>query len=125
MSIHDLPNKIKSKIGIDNTTFLHLLLIVGVGVAAFGFGRLSAINKPQNTDISITGTANAYTATNPKPQAKTSSISTEKNYVASKNGKLYYTVGCKGANRIKDENKVYFATSGDAEKSGYTASSSC
>ena len=46
-------------------------------------------------------------------------------YVASKNGKLYYPVNCKGANRIKPDNRVWFDTVTDAEKSGYTPSSSC
>jgi hypothetical protein len=49
----------------------------------------------------------------------------ERRYVASKNGKMYYSLGCSGAKRIKKENEVWFSTSLDAEKSGYTRSSTC
>jgi len=51
--------------------------------------------------------------------------SKEKRYVASKNGKLYYSLGCSGAKRISEKNKIWFATSEEAEKSGFTFSSSC
>lgn len=132
MSIHDLPDKIKRKTGLDNTTFLYLFLIVGVGISAFGLGRLSVSNNPEkDTDIQINQTAGVYTKQTKIPTIKTS-INTpqiqsniEKNYVASKNGKLYYTVNCKGVNRIKEENRVWFDTASDAEKLGYSMSSSC
>lgn len=46
-------------------------------------------------------------------------------YVASKTGTKYYLPSCSGANRIKDENKVWFATKQAAEAAGYAPSSTC
>lgn len=44
-------------------------------------------------------------------------------YTASKNGTKYYPKGC--PNRIKEENKIYFATPADAEKAGYSLAKNC
>ena len=49
----------------------------------------------------------------------------ERRYVASKNGKMYYPLGCASAKRIKPENEVWFSTENEAIKSGYTKSSMC
>jgi Tfp pilus assembly protein PilW len=49
----------------------------------------------------------------------------EQKYVASKNGTKYYPVHCKSANRINEENKVYFSTPKEAELEGLTAASTC
>jgi len=48
-----------------------------------------------------------------------------RSFVASKNGTKYYPVGCKSANRIKDENKIYFATAQEAELEGLTPAATC
>jgi hypothetical protein len=56
--------------------------------------------------------------------ANTAGPSTGK-YVASKTGTKYYLPTCGTAKRIKDENKVWFATKEDAEKAGYEPGSTC
>src|SRR3990170_930190 len=48
---------------------------------------------------------------------------TKGEYVASKNGKTYYKITC--SNRIKEENKIYFQSESDAQKSGFTPSKTC
>jgi hypothetical protein len=138
MSISDLLHKIKGSSTIDKSTILYLLVVIGVGVSAFGLGRLSVKNSLSDTaDIQITQTAGAsmkgslssqHSPSNPVPQRQISSSSQsgiEKNYIASKNGKLYYTPGCSGTKRIKPANEVWFATASDAEASGYARSASC
>ncbi len=45
--------------------------------------------------------------------------------VASKNGTKYYSLNCSGAKRIKEENKIFFASAGDAQKAGLSPSSTC
>jgi methylphosphotriester-DNA--protein-cysteine methyltransferase len=50
---------------------------------------------------------------------------TERGYVASKNGTKYHLPWCSGAQRIKDENKVWFKTKEDAEKAGFMPASNC
>jgi len=51
--------------------------------------------------------------------------SAEGAYVASKNGTKYYLPSCSGAKRIKDENKVWFATAAAAAAAGYEPAANC
>lgn len=46
-------------------------------------------------------------------------------YVASKTGTKYYLPWCGTANRIKEENKVWFATKAEAEAAGYEPAKNC
>ncbi len=133
MSIPNLFNKIKGWMGIDTQTFMYLCVVVGVGVASFGFGRLSvSIDERSPSPVQIlnqgASAANyAKVVTNKSTQSPSSSFSITSSlpFVASKNGKLYYTSTCAGAKRIKEENKIWFANSGEAEDAGYQRSSSC
>jgi len=45
--------------------------------------------------------------------------------VVSKNGTRYYYIWCTGANRIKLENRRYFASPVEAQKEGYKPASNC
>lgn len=46
-------------------------------------------------------------------------------YVASKNGTKFYLPSCATANRINEENKIYFTTEEEAEAAGFQPSSTC
>ncbi len=48
-----------------------------------------------------------------------------KGFVASKTGTKYYLPTCSGAGRIKEENKVWYATKEDAEASGLSPAANC
>jgi len=50
------------------------------------------------------------------------SATTEKLYVASKNSNLYHHKDCPSVSRIKEENKVWFATPEAAEQAGLSPS---
>jgi hypothetical protein len=39
--------------------------------------------------------------------------------------KCIIRLGCSGANRIKPENEIWFSTKEEAEKSGFTLSTTC
>ncbi|HAE36920.1 TPA: hypothetical protein DCX66_02725 [Candidatus Nomurabacteria bacterium] len=124
-------DKIKGKIGIDSTTFLCLCIVVLVGLSSFGLGRLSATNtseediKLENTNDYIVKEGAGKSIEAESSIDDVNSNFKEKKYLASKNGKLYYTVSCSGAKRISEKNKVWFATSEEAKKAGYSLSSSC
>jgi len=77
-------------------------MVMLVGLAAFGLGRLSVINQGAATS-------------QPTPHT----------YVGSKSGSVYYLPSCKGANSIKEENKVWFASASDAEAAGYKPATTC
>lgn len=49
----------------------------------------------------------------------------EKNFVASKTGTKYYPPDCGTANRIKEENKIYFSTEQEAQEKGFERTSTC
>jgi len=129
MSIPNLFHKIKSKINIEKITIIYMFIIVGVGIGSFGLGRLSIDNNLNNTDnIPLKEVKSLYLSKNLINNdilPPVSLVGAEKRYVASKNGKMYYSVGCSGAKRINPENEVWFSTALDAEKSGFTLASAC
>ena len=114
----------KIKLWLENhyydTALIAIIVLVGVG--AFGLGRLSTKGGDTSrvSPVVIQGQVEEIEpATNSKSQGVAG------NYVASRNGTKYYPLGCGGANRINDENKVYFDTKEEAELSGFSASSTC
>jgi len=97
------------------------ILIILVGLASFGLGKLSAFETtpepveviPTSVDSQTLGTA---------PSIETLATGT---IVASKTGTRYYYPNCSGASRIKDENKVWYATEADAQAAGLKLASGC
>jgi len=131
MSITDFSRKIKSKFNIDTSTILLLFIVIGIGIGSFGLGILY---ERDNNDALIKSNSNIENFSNSKDDiliidennsSNKINMNREGMYVASKNGKMYYRLDCSGAGRIKEENKVWFATSKDAEDSGYQYASSC
>ena len=47
------------------------------------------------------------------------------NFLASINGKAYYPKDCAAANRIKEENRIWFNTKEEAEAQGYKPAQNC
>jgi len=126
MSIPNFINKIKGKINIDKFTFLYLIIIISVGISSFFLGRISSDIKEgeREGELLISGNDKGIQGIDSSNEISTES-QIEKRYVASKNGKMYYSLGCSGAKRIKPENEVWFSTKEEAEKSGYSLSSLC
>ncbi len=132
MIINDFVNKIKKNMVIDSFTIMCLLVIIGVGIASFGLGRISALHdsqifdsevkivdmKDQESSVAKIGSETFVDSNNPD-------TTKEKRYVASKSGKLYYSLGCSGVKRIAEKNMIWFNTKEEAEKSGFEFSSSC
>jgi hypothetical protein len=137
MSIQEIFSNFK-RLGQGSDTGI-LLLIVFVGVASFWLGRLSIepeVGKGaphiQMTDGIQARELPATVGAAPLVASGTTSIGTEtmrsvteRGYVASKNGTKYHLPWCSGAQRIKDENKVWFKTKEDAEKAGFMPASNC
>ena len=92
-------------------------LVLGIFLAifaAFGLGRLSKIQEGRAASPTLSQVAIPVTAT-----------AIEGKFVASKNGSRYYYPWCGGASRIKDENRVWFKTTGEARAAGITPASNC
>ncbi len=91
----------------------------------------SSASSPQNVKSAASAKKQSVsTAGQTKPIVQTSATSAPAmqplgGYVASKSGTKYYLPWCGAAKKIKEENKVWFATKADAEKAGYTPASNC
>ncbi|MCK5285961.1 MAG: hypothetical protein KAJ58_01915 [Candidatus Pacebacteria bacterium] len=119
-SIKEKYNKIKA-IGdslIGNNQFFSLFLVVLVAFSSFGLGRLSILEENQS---SVTFENLALINTN----IDTGIGESIGKYVASRSSKLYHAPWCSGAQRIKEENKIWFQTKEEAEASGRSPASNC
>jgi hypothetical protein len=136
MTIQEMGNKGKEwlKYALTGDLFLAMVIVL-VGIGAFGLGRLSV--KAEKVPVSVYKTTAEASAAGfetgktdsqkSKPVAvKSETVSAgEGKYVASKNGSAYYLPGCSGASRIKDENKIWFDSTGAAEEAGYHKAANC
>ncbi|KKQ88192.1 MAG: hypothetical protein UT09_C0002G0030 [Parcubacteria group bacterium GW2011_GWF2_38_8] len=122
----------KIKQFIENDTgkdILVVVIIVLVGLGSFQLGRLS--KNTVNSGIKITypdQEANAIESLNsdnyPNVLQKNLGLNLG-NFFASSRGTKYYSLGCSAGKTIKEENRVYFTTSTEAQEAGYELSSSC
>ncbi|OGI71635.1 hypothetical protein A3B84_00060 [Candidatus Nomurabacteria bacterium RIFCSPHIGHO2_02_FULL_35_13] len=94
-----------------------IIIIILVGLGSFGLGRLSKSDSNKGIKIEYEGQeANVI---------KSVESSSLKNFFASNRGTKYYSISCGAGKTIKEENRVYFETSTEAESAGYELSSSC
>lgn len=133
----------KRFLGHDDTRIA--VLIVIVGCVSFALGRFSVGEgliggiRPDGVDSvstvrsavspPVTTVLTEEKSVSPLPNvqnaAETTGISTEGAYVASKGGTKYHLPWCSGAQRIKEENKVWFSTKAEAEAAGYSPAANC
>ncbi len=129
---------------------LRSLYFISCMVISFGLGIIteySIINQPNNPVMELPAkpTPLAFRYKTPAPvniydtmpaenvsddQSLSSTIpssspDTTRQFVASKTGTKYYPPDCGGINRIKIENRVYFATEQEAQDKGYTRTTTC
>ena len=129
MSIRDYTKKIKgnmedSKMG---QSIAFSVILVLTCLTSFGLGRLSVQKPLQNDTVSIIGEVSTYGDSAPSKQGGgyQESESSYGVYVASRSGTKYYLPSCSGASRIKEENKIWFNSTSEAESAGFTKSSTC
>ena len=129
-SVFLLKNRAKKAFHAD---FFTVIVVVLVAFSGFGLGRLSSlegnktpilIEKDQSflfpsDDVSVKKDLT------PGKTIQNSSNSIQKYLVASKSGGKYYFPWCGGVSRIKEENKIGFASETEARKSGYTPAANC
>jgi hypothetical protein len=138
MSIQDLGNKIKGFNRIDKNTLIISAIILLVALGSFFLGRISVQGNRNTEDVNIVDSSTGLPINkenyieksyeNKKTISSTENYTNESSkgvYVASKNGKLYYTAECNGARRLSEKNKIWFDTSTEAENAGYTFAESC
>lgn len=122
MSIKEILHKIKSAGANalrDDLTFF-LLLLVSISLVSFGLGRYSV---PVDGGSSSASVQNAQTAEERAFSEEV--VHTDRQFVGSKNSDKYHLPWCSGAQRIAEENKVWFASVADATDAGYTPAQNC
>ncbi len=90
------------------------ILMVLVGFASFGLGRLSA-SEDSRPVISI----RQVEGVEMKPMAIGGQV------VASRSGKTYHFPWCPGATSMKETNKIWFKDESAARTAGYTPAANC
>ena len=107
---------------------LTVIIIILVGLASFGLGRLSKV--AQNAGISVEYLMKVEKGAEDILGSKPAVLGisedlTPKAFFASSRGSKYYSIGCTGGKTIKQENRIYFVTKEEAEGAGYELSASC
>lgn len=129
-NLSDKIKKVNDKIKpIENDVILVIVIIL-VALISFGLGRLSKIREnkmPITIENAVSNISEAVEAGGERaivgrPMSDTNS---EKLYVASKSGTKYHYPWCPGALNIKEENKIWFSSKEEAEKSGYAPARNC
>ncbi|MEX0910248.1 MAG: hypothetical protein WDZ73_00635 [Candidatus Paceibacterota bacterium] len=117
--------KIKGYVATYHQDIFIILLVVTTSFLSFGLGLLAgkAVDKeaieiliPPGLNVASVGTV---TETNSKSEEG------EGKYVGSKNSDKYHLPWCSGAQRIAENNKIWFQTIEEAENRGYSPAGNC
>jgi hypothetical protein len=121
-NIQDIGRKFKGLLTefLGSDAAFYGALVILVGVASFGFGRLSVA---PHVSTQPAGIVMARTEVLEAPLA--SPEAGKGVYVGSKNGTKYHLPTCPGAKAINEENKVWFQTKEAAAAAGYTPAGNC
>ncbi len=101
-----------------------VIMIILVGTASFGLGKISALEKTK-TPISILKTKENMLSATFASDTSTSESQTNGEVLASRSGTKYYYPWCTGVSKIKEENKIWFNSIEEAREKGLTPASNC
>lgn len=90
-------------------------IVILVGLASFGLGRLSALEEVRPA-VSVRQAASAVEA---------SAMQYGGQVVASRQGSVYHYPWCSGAQSMAPQNKVWFESIEAAQAAGYRAAKNC
>ena len=121
MSIKEVATKIKDSIPLSDGDLIVALIIIFVGLSGFGLGRLS-VDTNQNSEIRLINKSGEQSASVALSQGLDEKFGL---IVASKGGTKYHYPWCSGASRMKEENKIWFNSTEDARRAGYTPAANC
>lgn len=144
MILPEITERVKNTPDLPKDIFIVLLIIL-TAVGGFFLGRLSVLDRDRGGGIRVTGaipvgSLETTTSEIPAQTIPLAAVQAANNgssipslpttppqglYVGSKNGKTYHLPWCTGAKRIKDANKIWFASKEEAEQKGYSPATNC
>ena len=103
------------------------LVVLAVLVGGAGWFALSSAPKAsQSASVgSLSGASANDSGQTTSEGGEGDQVVSEGGYVASKNGTKYFPVSCGSAKTIKEENKIFFQSTSEAESAGYTPAKNC
>lgn len=137
MNIADIGEWGKAKLALVPPQTAVVLILVLSSTASFGLGVLAGRDMASpgalvpvevgQRGLEVLDASGVQVAPGALPAAAAAPIlgTPGHGYVASKSGSKYYLPTCSGVGRIKEENKVWYATKADAEASGLTPAANC
>ena len=108
MTIADLREKCKVTLKKVPRDLLIIGILIAATLASFGLGYLAGQDAGQGSTV-----------------VTTSPVDSAARVLASKSGTKYYFPNCPGADRISDDNKVWFTSTTLAEQEGYSPADNC
>lgn len=105
---------------MDDIFWISIIVFVALGSFSLGMNHQRKINLDENP-LKIEQDTYIIDAWKEYIQTKKSSAE----FFASKNGTVYYPIACPSGNKIKEENRIYFNTTNEAQGAGYKQSSRC
>lgn len=112
-------------LGLRKPILLAVVVILAGSTALGLFQLFTVLKNKDHGRVIMAQVIDSVTTDNVAQMAKLPTENAKQAYVASKNGKAYYLPTCGGVSRIKEENKVYFATKQEAESAGYRPAGNC
>lgn len=132
--VQDILEKIKELPREFWNDIFTVFVIMLVSLGSFGLGRLSVLYESPREHGAPLEVVQSTSDAPPRTSGVVHGVSAQDEsgaspaagtYVASKGGTKYHLPWCSGAQRIKEENKIFFATKTEAEAAGYTPASNC
>ena len=127
MKVTPLISKVKDCFEIKEDTFI-ILVIILIGLAGFGLGKLSSLEKGREPVTIKPANFNAITVdatSSDLVNAVKITDGAKGLLVASKTGTKYYFPWCSGVSRISEKNKIWFDSYDQAKAAGLTAATNC
>lgn len=123
-----MVERFKEKGGLLSTDVYIVAIIILIGLSGFGLGRLSALEEDRPSVYIEGGKSVQASVEGVVGEALSSQEDSESGaglLVASKNGSKYHFPWCSGAQRMKEENKIWFDSAEEARKAGYSPAANC
>jgi hypothetical protein len=113
-NIPEVWQKIKNAAGGAISEWGSIAIVILLGLASFGLGRLSALEE-----------AKPVVSVGQAPSTSLRGIAAGGLIVASRSGSAYHYPWCAGASAIKEGNKVWFKDEVAARAAGYKPAKNC